>query len=152
MAAQLSGADQVGFVVDDLDAFLELLERFFGLKGFEVIEYPPEDLKDPQTIYLGQPAKFRLLMAFKKIGNIEFEVVQPLEGDSVFSDFLKNHGPGLHHIRFTEKDFQVACADLQSSGIPLLAQGKGAHGASTWAYFDTAQLLNGLFIELRNPG
>ncbi|MBN2045982.1 MAG: VOC family protein [Anaerolineales bacterium] len=146
----LSQADQVGIIVSDLDAFLESMKELLGLDGFEIIEYPPEDI-DPETSYYGQPNEFKVKMAFRDFGNFQLEVVEPLEGQSVFHDFLENHGPGLHHIRFTEEDLDTITEKLKEQGIQQIASGKGAHGSSKWAYFDTAEALQGLYIEIRKP-
>jgi catechol 2,3-dioxygenase-like lactoylglutathione lyase family enzyme len=146
----LSNADQVGLVVSDLNAFLTMIKDLLGLDGFEVIEYPPEDI-EPETLYYGEPVEFKVKMAFRDFGKFQLEVVEPLEGQSVFSDFLEKNGPGLHHIRFTEPDFDRVSAELEAKGIHQIASGKGAHGSSKWAYFDTSEALQGLYIEIRKP-
>lgn len=150
MEKLLSNADQVGIIVADLDAFLKTIHSLFGLDGFEIIEYPPEDI-EAKTIYYGQPVEFSARIAFRDFSNFQLEVVEPLEGQSIFKDFLENNGPGLHHIRFTEIDFDGICDQLEHQGIRQIASGKGAHGSSKWAYFDTSEVLQGLFIEIRKP-
>jgi len=146
----LSNADQVGIIVADLEAFLKSIEDLLGLDGFEVIEYPPEDL-EPETTYYGQPTEFKAKIAFRDFGKFQLEVVEPLQGQSVFQDFLDNHGPGLHHIRFTEEHLDDITERLNEKGIQEIASGKGAHGSSKWAYFDTAEALQGLYVEVRKP-
>jgi catechol 2,3-dioxygenase-like lactoylglutathione lyase family enzyme len=146
----LSNADQVGIIVADLDAFLTTMEALLGLDGFEVIEYPPEDI-EPETVYYGQPAEFTARIAFRDFGKFQLEVIEPGGGNSVFKDFLETQGPGLHHIRFTEPSFDQICEELENRGIEQIASGKGAHGTSKWAYFDTSAVLQGLFIEIRKP-
>ena len=146
----LSNADQVGIIVADLDAFLHAMQTLLGIDGFEIIEYPPEDI-DPETLYYGQPAEFTVRMAFRDFGKFQLEVVEPGEGQSVFRDFLEDNGPGLHHIRFTESAFDEICEELKRRGIRQISSGKGAHGTSKWAYFDTSAVLQGLFIEIRKP-
>ena len=36
-----------------------------------------------------------------RLGPIRLHLVQPLEGTSVYSEFLKTKGEGLHHMAFT---------------------------------------------------
>jgi methylmalonyl-CoA/ethylmalonyl-CoA epimerase len=150
MKFPLSKADQIGIIVDDLDSFLEQLDRLLGLRGFEVVEYPPEG-QDVGLTYYGEQAQYRLRMAFARIGQFEVEVVQPLEGQSIFQDYLDEHGPGIHHVRFTEEHFDEISQELQDAGVVLMASGRGVHGPSKWAYFDTAALLQGLIIEVKKP-
>ncbi len=148
MDGLVKNADQIGLIVADLDAFIKAMKELLGLDGFEVIEYPPEGL-EVETIYHGHPAGFKARIAFRDFGKFQLEVVEPLEGPSVFKDFLDQNGPGLHHIRFTESDFDQICEQFESRGVQQIASGKGAHGESKWAYFDTSKVLQGLFIEVR---
>ncbi len=88
--------DQIGIVVNDLQAFTRELTRLFGIGPFRIFEWPLEGV-DPQATYHGCPASFRLLLAFVTVGKVQIEIVQPLEGQNIYSDFLRDHGPGLHH-------------------------------------------------------
>lgn len=144
----LKNADQIGIIVADLDAFIKAMDEFLGLRGFEIIDYPPPEI-DAETTYYEQPSDFKVRMAFRNFDKFQLEVIQPVDGQSVFKDFLEKNGPGLHHIRFTAQEFDRICEDLISVGIQRIASGRGAHGSSKWAYFDTSVKLQGLFIEIR---
>ena len=63
----MKNADQVGIIVADLEAFLQTMEELLGLKGFEVIEYPPADI-EAETIYYGELTDFKVKMAFRDFG------------------------------------------------------------------------------------
>lgn len=140
--------DQIGLVVHDLHAVTQELTRLFGIGPFRIFEWPVEGI-DPQATYHGQPADFRLLLAFAKVGKTQIEVIQPLEGENVFSDFLQERGPGLHHVRLNTPDFDQGVASLMESGIENIASGTGVHHGSKWAYFDTSKLLGGMLVEMR---
>lgn len=148
--ALIEGADldQIGIVVHDLLAVTQELTRLFGIGPFRIFEWPLEGV-DPQATYHGQPADFRLLLAFATVGKIQIEIVQPLEGQNIYSDFLRDHGPGLHHIRLTVPQFEKGVAALLTAGIENIASGTGVHLGSKWAYFDTATQLEGVVVELR---
>lgn len=150
MEKLLKEADQVGIVVRDLDAFLRAMEDIFGFDDFERIDYPPEEI-EPETLLHGEPVEFKLKMAFRNFGGFQVEVVEPVEGPSVFQEFLDDNGPGIHHIRFTDEKLEEISEHLSGFGIKELASGKGAHGTSKWTYFDTAEALQGLYIEIRKP-
>src|SRR5512135_1087094 len=85
--------DQIGIVVHDLYVVTQKLTHLFGIGPFRIFEWPLEDV-DPQATYHGQPANFRLLLAFVTVGKLQIEIVQPLEGQNIYSDFLRDHGPG----------------------------------------------------------
>lgn len=141
--------DQIGIVVNDLDSFTHELTRLFGIGPFRIMEWPLEGI-DPQSTYHGRPENYRLRLAFATVGKIQIEVVQPLEGQNIYSDFLKEHGPGLHHFRLTIPGFDEGVKAMINDGIQNIASGTGVHVGSRWAYFDTTHNLDGVIIELRS--
>jgi methylmalonyl-CoA/ethylmalonyl-CoA epimerase len=140
--------DQIGIVVRDLRSMVAKLSKTLGIGDFRIMEWPLEGV-DPQATYHGEPGNYRLLLAFATIGSTQLEIIQPLEGQNIYSDFLEEHGPGLHHIRLSVADFDEKAAGLQASGIKNIASGTGVHVGSKWAYFDTSELLEGVVVELR---
>jgi len=140
--------DQIGIVVHDLHAVTQELTRLFGIGPFRIIEWPLESI-DPQSTYHGQPGNFRLLLAFATVGKTQLEIIQPLDGENIFSDFLDDHGPGLHHIRLNTPEFEEGVAALIGAGIEKITSGTGVHHGSKWAYFDTSKQLGGVLVEMR---
>ncbi|HNY83558.1 MAG TPA: VOC family protein [Anaerolineaceae bacterium] len=140
--------DQIGIVVHDAVKFSQELTRLFGIGPFRIFEWPVEGV-DPEATYHGEPGNYRLLLAFATLGKIQIEIVQPLEGQNIYSDFLREHGPGLHHFRLTVSDYDNAVKSMIDAGIKNIASGTGVHVGSRWAYFDTTQVLDGVIVELR---
>lgn len=140
--------DQIGIVVKDLQSFTRELTRLFGIGPFRIFEWPLEGI-DPQATYHGQPGNFRLLLAFVTVGKIQLEIIQPLEGQNIYSDFLRDHGPGIHHFRLSIPGFDKGVEALINDGIKNIASGTGMHVGSRWAYFDTTSKLEGVTVELR---
>jgi methylmalonyl-CoA/ethylmalonyl-CoA epimerase len=140
--------DQVGIVVDDLQAMAENLHRLLGIGPFRVVDWPIEGI-DPQSTYYGEPASYKIRIGFAWAGKTQIELVQPVEGPNIWSDFLERHGPGIHHFRMTVPDFEVRVAALEAAGFRNMASGTGAHIGSEWVYLDTSEVLQGLVIELR---
>jgi hypothetical protein len=140
--------DQVGMVVPNAQTAAEQMHRLLGFGPFRVIEWPIEGI-DPQATFRGAPGNFRIRVAFAQVGATQLELVEPLEGDSVWSEFLDSHGPGLHHVRITVPDFERTLAAFEAAGIEKVCSGTGFHVGSEWAYFDTSRLLNGLVVEIR---
>jgi hypothetical protein len=140
--------DQVGMVVPDAVSAAEELYRILGIGPFRVVEWPVEGV-DPEATYRGQPGSFRIRVAFAQVGPMQLELVEPLEGDSIWSEFLQQHGPGLHHVRLSLLDFESVVAGLEAMGLEKVCSGTGFHVGTRWAYFDTSHLLNGLVVEIR---
>ena len=140
--------DQIGIVVRDLHGMVATLKLLLGIDDFRIMEWPIKGI-DPKATYHGEPGNFKLLLGFATVGNTQLEIVQPLEGQNIYSDFLEEHGPGLHHFRLTVPDFEERVKDLQANGIENIASGTGVHVGSEWAYFDTSKALQGVVVELR---
>ena len=140
--------DQIGIVVKDLHAFTQELTRLFGIGPFRIFEWPLDGV-DPQATYHGQPGNFRLLLAFVTVGKIQLEIIQPLEGQNIYSDFLRDRGPGIHHFRLSIPGFDKGVEAMIRDGIENIASGTGMHVGSKWAYFDTTNKLEGVTVELR---
>ena len=138
---------QVGAVVNDLDQSMQVLTQVFGIGPFRVIDWPPAERTDMQRIYHGDPAEFTARMAFTQIGTIELELIQPVGGKSIWADFLREHGPGLHHIRFNTYDMDSLITTIAQSDIGVTQQGSGIRPGTKWANFDTQNLI-GFTIEV----
>lgn len=145
---KLTNLDQIGIVVHDVYVTSQVFESTFGVGPFRIVDWPIDGI-DPMGLYLGKSAKWRMREGFAQIGGIQLELIQPLEGRSIFSDFLEEHGPGIHHIRFNIPNYEETVNTLLAAGIDLISSGTGVHLGSQWAYFDTRQLLDGVLIELR---
>src|SRR5512147_2059324 len=83
---------QIGVVVADLEQAICHLTEIFGLGPFRVIDWPPEGRTDIQKFYYGQPGNFTARMAFTELGPVELELIQPLDGESIWADFLRERG------------------------------------------------------------
>lgn len=140
---------QIGVVVRDLDRTMKRLTDIFGIGPFRVIECPPAGREDRQ-FYRGAPARFRTRQAFADLGSIELELIQPVEGKSLWSDFLAEHGEGLHHVRFNIPELEQATARLKAMGIGVTQEGAGIRDGTYWANFDTEREI-GFVIEAMKP-
>jgi methylmalonyl-CoA/ethylmalonyl-CoA epimerase len=145
---QLDEPDQIGIVVNNVDHFITQFNYLFGISGFEIIDWPIPGT-DPESTYYGESAYWKMRTAFITLGTIQIEIVEPLEGRSIYKDFLEKNGPGLHHMRFTVTDFEKKVENLENAGIQMISSGKGMRSNSKWAYFDTFNILDGFYIELR---
>lgn len=140
---------QIGVVVRDLDQATAALSEIFGIGPFRTIEWPPAARSDIERYYYGEPGDFSARMAFTELGTVELELIQPLEGNSIWADFLRDHGEGIHHIRFNVPDIQPVLGYLAGHGIQPAQMGSGIRPGTTWANFDTQSRV-GFVIEAMN--
>ncbi|MCC9078921.1 VOC family protein [Litorilinea aerophila] len=138
---------QVGIVVRDVEATLRAWMERFHLPPARIVDWPPEgtDLAATAT-YRGGPGRFRMRLAFVETGPVQLEFIQPLEGENIYSEFLAEHGEGIHHLLFEVDDPEAVAAGLE---VPILQSGGSTlRPGALWAYLDTQALL-GAMIELR---
>lgn len=59
-----------------------------------------------------------------------------MRGESIYSEFLAAHGPGLHHVCFEVDDMAAACEQGEADGLPVLMRGEIGGGFMEFAYLD----------------
>jgi methylmalonyl-CoA/ethylmalonyl-CoA epimerase len=141
---------QVGCVVADLDRSIDVLTKVFGIGPFRCVDWPPVGREDMNRQYYGRSADFTARMAFAEIGAVELELIQPLSGESIWLDFLREHGGGIHHIRYNVEDMDTLVQYLAGQGIGVSQQASGIRPGTQWANFDTEALI-GFTIEVMKP-
>ncbi len=141
------GVAQVGFVVKDLDATVESWSRLFGIGPWHFYTYGRPLVKEMS--YRGEPAEYRMRLALANVGSLRVELIQPLEGDTVYADFVRDHGYGMHHFGLLTDDIEASLAQAREAGLVMIMDGSGfgKDGDGRYAYLDTEEAL-GTTIEL----
>ncbi|MGD0916676.1 MAG: VOC family protein [Thermodesulfobacteriota bacterium] len=86
---------QIGFVVKDIDQAVEYYSSIFGIGPFTVYEFVPE-----KHWFMEEPSYLKLMMGKAAWGDLELELIQPIEGKSFHKEFLETHGEGIQHLGF----------------------------------------------------
>ena len=147
---QLKRLVQIGIVVADRDQTTRLLTSLFGIGPFRLVEWP--DRAESKYYYRGAEEHIRIRQAFVQLGDVEVELIQPLEGRSGYSDFLDQTGGGIHHVLFEVSDIDPVIQELAKSGVTVLQSGTGLRPGTRWVLLDTREML-GFYVELRHrPG
>jgi methylmalonyl-CoA/ethylmalonyl-CoA epimerase len=141
------GAAQVGFVVKDLEASVEAWHRLFGIGPWHFYTYGKPLVK--RMSRHGKPTEYRMRVALSWLGPLRIELIQPLEGDTVYAEFVREHGYGLHHLGVLTNDMDGALAQAGAVGLAMTMDGSGfgRGGDGHYAYLDTEGRL-GTTIEL----
>lgn len=139
---------QVAYVVTDLDAAVRHWADVLGVGPWSVWTMHPDVLNDME--YAGSPAQFSFRHALAWSGKMQIELVQPLDGPSIFADQLARSGPGLNHVGRLAADHAAESAALVASGYtPLQSARFGASEDGRFAYF--ASPAGDAVIELIQP-
>lgn len=139
-------AYQVGVVVRDLDRAVEFYERL-GIGPF--VDGPSAHTVE-RRIY-GEPSMDAAVKGkIAQMGDIEFELLQPVGGRTVQGDFLEEHGEGIVHICAYTDDLDRDMDELTGLGYEVISYGRLEDGGQ-FAYFDT-RAVGGLVLELFETG
>ena len=134
---------QVGIIVSDIEAKARAWSEILGLPMPQIITTDTVDVA--QTEYQGQRSIARAKLAFFHMGQVDIELIEPIDEPSTWKDQLDQHGDSLHHIAFQIKGMGEKVAYLDSKGVPLVQRGEYTGGR--YAYVDgSAQL--GTIVEL----
>jgi methylmalonyl-CoA/ethylmalonyl-CoA epimerase len=144
--------EQVCFVVNDVDKGMEKMWENFGIGPWNVAIIPADSITEVK--YRGKPGRFGFKVGLIQVGGFEIELIESIEGQNVYVDFLKEHGEGVHHLGCTESDsfetFNKTIQDMEKAGFPCIMTGRCQPGY--FAYFDTTKVLNtNLEIHWRDP-
>lgn len=125
---------QVAWVIEDIDAAEALWGSAFGIAKWTRI---PDVHFGPDTCtYRGEPADFVAHVSMAYAGDLQLELIQPVSGVSIYTEFLAAGGPGLHHVCFEADDLDAALAGAREAGMSVVQEGSMAHGAIRFAYVD----------------
>jgi catechol 2,3-dioxygenase-like lactoylglutathione lyase family enzyme len=130
---------QIAWVTPDLDATETALTGLLGVRKWVRI---PDVHFAPQTCsYRGAPADFVAHISLSYLGDMQLELITPVRGENIYSDFLRESGPGLHHIcveAHTPERFDVALREAAGRGAPVVQQGV-MPGGLQFAYVSAPQ-------------
>ena len=94
---------QIAVVCADLEKTMRQYTQLLGWGPWNVYRHEPPRLHDTEVH--GHPTDYTMLGAETHVGDMGFELLQPLEGPSIYKEWLDHHGEGLHHVAVMLHDF-----------------------------------------------
>lgn len=140
------GVKHIGIVVRDIDRAIEHWQAL-GAANFRKFYFSTSRGTCGKVFKNGRPHKIEAVMASGELGNIGIELAQPLDDKSVYADYLREHGEGLHHVcpDTDQVPFAEVCAQMEREYGKPIFNGTGA--VSNFAYYDCRRDL-GSFVEV----
>ena len=140
---------QVSTVVRDLEVAMKGYMQTAGIGPWNVYTNSAPPLR---CIYRGHPANYKVRVAIARSDQLQMELIQYLEGESIHRDFLASGREGLEHVGVFVLDLSQALVPYKKMGIGILQQGAGLgmSGDGCYAYLDTEKMI-GTILELIQP-
>jgi len=130
--------NEIAIVVKDINAAVDVYTKTFGLQFGQIREYKI------RAIEKGEPNSYIQATAFARLGPIEVELIQIVEGESIHTEFLKVHGEGIHHLGFKVADLEKEMKRADALGLKLISSFQVGE-ILVFAYYEKC---SGIMIEL----
>ena len=134
--------DHIAVVVKDIEKAVDFYSKSLGLTFEEIAEHA----LPPDVITRGKSTPYTMKVTFAQMGPIRLEMVQVVEGECLYTEFLKEHGEGIHHLGFEVADLEKEVANAEAQGLENICYLKMV-GIMAFAHFDPGKT-NGVRIEL----
>jgi catechol 2,3-dioxygenase-like lactoylglutathione lyase family enzyme len=131
------GINGIAILVKDVQKVVENYWNILGIGPWDIYAWEAPLVYDYK--YHGKPAWARAKLALTQVGGVQFELVEHLDGESIYRDFLMERGEGLHHMNFLADDVDETAKILAEQGFPSLQSARfGDNGA--YNYIDMKPL------------
>ncbi|MBH60942.1 MAG: glyoxalase [Alphaproteobacteria bacterium] len=96
----------------------------------------------------GQEIPYSMDTAICWSGKVMWELIEPLDGPTIYEEFLEAHGEGIHHVqgRHNGFDYEEHVNAFAERGYSILMEGN--YEGAKFAYLDTEDPLKTI-IEIR---
>lgn len=138
---------QLGFVVADMDQAVRDYSKIYHIKRW----YHALNEMHDQIYYLGKNIRddgFNVVIGYT--GNLEIELITSTAEENIYVNFLRENGPGLHHISYWVTNLDEALQDYKDLGFELVQHGRmGNRSVVThYAYLRPPNTRFGNIVEL----
>lgn len=136
----LGPIDQVAYIVEDMERAVPRYEALFG-------PFTVSAQSLPGCTVRGKSVDLEMKMAVSQSSPVEIELIQPVKGESPWSEHLRDHGEGLHHVRFRLTGIDAKLEELQKQGFETLMY-KRFGPEVAFAYVQCPEAFGGHVIEI----
>jgi methylmalonyl-CoA epimerase len=123
--------NHVGIVVKNLDEALDLYVNTLGFESSEIMIVKDMGLKSVMV----------------SLGEVTFELMEPIDDQSGIHAFLQKRGEGLHHVSLEVDDMTKERHSLESKGIHFL-ETKARYVENSYVSFIHPKSTKGVLFEL----
>jgi methylmalonyl-CoA/ethylmalonyl-CoA epimerase len=142
--------DQVAVVVRDIDEAMRRYTEEFGIGPWSVYTFSPDWI---EMTFRGEERGYVMKLALAQVGEVMYELIEPVQGPNTYEEFLNARGEGLHHLGYFVDDIDAAIKEMESRGYKLLQSGRGfgTRNDGAYAYFETEAALGCIVEAIEMP-
>ncbi len=130
---------QASIVVKDLDLAMMDYWDILGIGKWTTFLFGSPLVSEYS--YHGEPTWARTKVAITQLGSLELELIQPLEGKSIYQEWIDSHGEGLHHLKFFVNDVSKFEQAMANKGFYSIQRGYfGPNNEYSFSFYDIKQL------------
>ena len=136
--------DHIGLVVKDVEKTAKMLTNYLGIDDWSISTIEPPMLYNME--FYGKEVCHSFRIAVGQLSSISIELLMPIKGESVYSEFLKLGREGFHHICLTfsnNVELEEVKEELIKKGGRIIQSGIIKDRAFYW-YIDK----EGIILEL----
>jgi hypothetical protein len=144
----LRGITQVAWIVEDLDKAVEMHHRLFGIGPWHYYRYGRQLLSMMRRN--GKDTEYSMDTAVANAGTTRLELIQPMQGDTIYLEFVRKNGYGkVHHFGLAVDNMKESLELARRAGFTATMEGGGygLDGDGQFAYLDTEATF-GITLEL----
>jgi len=134
---------QIGIVVSDVNKAIEGYRNLLQVNKWNINHVDTVTGKGGNFHKNGKPIQAKVKIAWANIGNVELELIEPQDQHSLYSDFLREQGPGIHHVMLGTADYDNCLDHMEKHNVAAI--GGGELQSTRFQMFDTQELLGFIF-------
>ena len=142
---------QVCIIVPDLDQAVKNFYHIFGIGPWHFYTYGKPLVK--RMTRNGKDTEYKMRVALSYFGKMRLELIEPLEGDTVYKEFVEKHGYGVHHLGILTDNMEGSLAKAKKAGLKMTMDGAGfgPDDDGHYAYLDTEDLISTTLELIERP-
>lgn len=110
---------QIGIVVRDLDATVRRYVDDYGIGPWEFMQIDAGEANNYREY--GHPVERSTRAAFAMVGQVMWELIEPLNEDGIYARFLAEKGEGIHHVAVATPNFDETVAQAERGNNVMLS-------------------------------
>lgn len=93
----------------------------------------------------------KVRVAFFRIGDVRFELLEPTDPSSTVAAFLEKRGEGMHHVAFTVEGLEDRIAEWRAAGHRMIDESPRTGAHRMRIAFAHPKSTHGVLTELCEP-